>query len=242
MSKGPTRESSLSRDVYYADNYFSHTQLWSYLEQVRHIWSFKPKRTLEVGVGSGLVSAILRNAGMAVATFDINPSLRPDFLGSVQEIEATIPRGDYDLIACCEVLEHLPSGALGPAVESFARLSNNLFLTLPVRTRYFGFGGVIRLPFKVWWCSLWLPLPWPKRPLPEMHSWELGSDETTGMAAVLELLRLNYLDVETDLFRGNPHHRYFRCQNSRRISDEDLDGVSQPVRSDGGSQRESGNK
>lgn len=99
-------------------------------------------RVLEVGVGCGIFSEALANAGRQVTAVDINPA----FLANVATIEsvttylkdATLPLGleEHDLAICSEVLEHVPPDRSLDMLRSLfgaVRPGGMLVLTTPQR-------------------------------------------------------------------------------------------------------------
>jgi 2-polyprenyl-3-methyl-5-hydroxy-6-metoxy-1,4-benzoquinol methylase len=78
----------------------------SFWHQLDETLSFEPDTVLEIGPGDGLVTNQLRRAGLEVTTLDLDPALNPDVVGSASEL----PFADrsFDVVVCCEVLEHLP--------------------------------------------------------------------------------------------------------------------------------------
>ena len=210
-TRGLERERSVSRDTYLADSYFTYDQLWSFVEQLYHIQAMGPRNIVEVGVGNGFVSQFLRTMGRTVLTCDINPELKPDLLVSVTELDQHIKVGEYDLIACCEVLEHMPFEHFEDTIRRFAKLSDKLFLTLPVYGVKFGIGGFFAVRYRRRWFSWWRVSSAFKYEMPPMHFWELGSQRETRLRAITAILQRHYRDVKTDFFKLNPYHRYFRC-------------------------------
>jgi hypothetical protein len=152
-----------------------------------------------------------------VKTVDINPNLKPDIVSPLQDMGHFIKANEFDLITCCEVLEHIPFEEFETSIHQFSTLSDRLFLTLPVYGEFFGFGGFLRLPKIVRWDGFWLRLPPRSSSLAEMHYWEIDYNRTTSKREILKLLYKYYHQVETGLFKANPYHRYFRCSNSRNL-------------------------
>ncbi|MFC1791127.1 methyltransferase domain-containing protein [Gemmatimonadota bacterium] len=107
----------------------------SYWHQIDEILRLNPQNTLEVGVGSSFVSTYLKSLGLKVATYDIDPALAPDVVGSVE----TLPFQDaaFDVVAAFQVLEHLPFERLPGILREFSRVSrSHLVLSLPDRRRF----------------------------------------------------------------------------------------------------------
>lgn len=143
--RGYNREKELSRDEYFSDQYFTMQQLCSFAHQINHINSLKPKSILEIGIGNGFVSTFLKRAGYFVTTADINPNLDPEICAPIESLGEKLQQ-KYDLVVCCEVLEHMPLNLLNTNIELLSSFGRRLYLTLPSCRRIFGFGGIYRLP------------------------------------------------------------------------------------------------
>lgn len=215
--KGLEREKNLDREIYYSDNYFSYNQLWSFVEQIHHIRQFYPQRLIEIGVGNGFVSTFFRGMGVEVKTFDVNPNLMPDIVAPLQELANFVEPKEFDLISCCEVLEHMPFEEFESAIINFSSLANNLYLTLPVYGKHIGVGGLIQLPkFRRWFGAWWrLPFRWGQ--IPDMHFWEIDHEQRTSKKEVIKLLGKYYRKIEAGYFKANPYHRFFRCIDSNSL-------------------------
>jgi hypothetical protein len=144
----------------------------SYWHQIDETLAVKPETVLLVGVGSGVVCDYLRTTDVAVTTLDVVEELGPDIVADVRRI----PReaAAFDVVVCCQVLEHMPYSTVPAAVAELARVARRrVVLSLPRRGRYFELA--VRIP----------PLPRFSRSgiLPNRrrfdgdaeHRWELGS-------------------------------------------------------------------
>jgi len=115
---------------YFDISYDSKERFCSYWHQINEIISLKPKRALEIGIGNGLVARYLREKKLNVATLDIAHDLWPDVAGSVLAIP--FKNGSFDVVVCCEVLEHLPYSELSKALKEIHRVSlKYVVLSLP---------------------------------------------------------------------------------------------------------------
>jgi ubiquinone/menaquinone biosynthesis C-methylase UbiE len=122
----------------YGQSYLRNGRMFSFAHQVEEVLAFEPKRVLEVGAGPGIVTHALRSAGVEVLTLDVEPSLNPDLLGSVTAIP--LPDASFDLVVCCQVLEHLPFDQFGTALREIHRVvSRGCVLSIPDMTRQYGF-------------------------------------------------------------------------------------------------------
>ena len=81
-------------------------------------------------MGNGFVAWFLQNAGLEVTTMDIDPDLKPTIVGSVVDIP--LPDDSFDLVMCCQLLEHLPYDNFVPALLQLHRVAKkHVVLSLP---------------------------------------------------------------------------------------------------------------
>lgn len=86
---------------------------------------------LVIGVGDGVVVNVLGDFGKVVDTFDFDPELEPNIVGSVTKIDEIVKK-KYDTILCCEVLEHIPFEEFEDTIKRISRCVNSKFiLSLP---------------------------------------------------------------------------------------------------------------
>ncbi|TXS94531.1 class I SAM-dependent methyltransferase [Parahaliea aestuarii] len=207
--KGEDRERQLNLDCYFNENYFELAQLCSYAHQISDIYQTGAREILEIGVGSGLTSSFLRKSGRKVTTADINPNLSPDICAPLSELGRYVGELKYDLVVCCEVLEHMPFEQFEESVELLRSFSKNLYLTLPAYRRTLGFGGMFRfprlgmLPF-----NFHLELP-NRKPISPSHFWEVDSESFSRKSNIVGVLRKYYSTVSWARYELNPKHIKF---------------------------------
>jgi len=164
------------RPGHYGLAYDSSSRWVNYGAQVRAVLECNPPSVLEIGIGNGTVSAVLRSRGVSVTTLDIDPSLNPDIVGSVHELGRHVPPKSFDVVPCAEVLEHLPFQLLPQCAEQLARVAvGRVVIGLPCFPRPgWGVGLDLHIP-KVGLRRLTAfvsPLPrWRKRDAE--HYWEV---------------------------------------------------------------------
>ncbi|MDB9494337.1 methyltransferase domain-containing protein [Spirulina major CS-329] len=209
--RGEDREKSLSKSVYFSDSYFSLRQLFSLAQQIHEIHSMKPQSILEVGIGNGFVSTFFRQAGYTITTADINPSLEPDICAPLDEIHNFLGGQTFNLVVCCEVLEHMPLERLENNIKYLKSLGQKLFLTLPNYKRTFGLYGFLRLPKNSAYplrMSFNVDLP---KQIGSAHFWEVGSCHQSSRQEIINLLKEHYDYVDSGYMLMNPYHIYFKA-------------------------------
>jgi len=160
---------------------------------------------LEVGVGMGLASWILRRWGYGVETLDLDPALAPTCAGDVM----SMPFGteSFDTILIAEVLEHLPYAKLGPALAELRRVTRkHVVVTLPCPLVGFSLGlnicgpepRFLSLGFRQW-----------TRPVFDgQHYWELGRRGYPKWRIRKLMFEAGY-DIEREFRSGFSLYNYF---------------------------------
>jgi ubiquinone/menaquinone biosynthesis C-methylase UbiE len=118
---------------YFRHTYDSKGRFISYWHQIDEAVSLTSKHFLEVGIGNGFVSKYLKGRGIDVKTLDIDYRLLPDIVGSV--LAMPFSNETFDVVSCCEVLEHLPYSEFKNALTELARVSQKfVIISLPDTT------------------------------------------------------------------------------------------------------------
>ena len=117
--------------IYQFGKYVTKKRWISFFHQIDEISTLEPDSVLEIGVGSGILGAILKNTfGIQYESLDVNRELKPDYVGSVQKLP--FPDRHFDVIACFQVLEHLPYEVFEQALSELFRVSKKaVILSLP---------------------------------------------------------------------------------------------------------------
>ena len=105
----------------------------SYYYQLKEVMASDGKDVLLIGVGDGIVSDLLTKFGCNVTTFDFDEKLNPDVVGSVTSIDEILDN-KYDVIICCQVLEHIPFDMFAKTVERISKCvkdDGEVILSLP---------------------------------------------------------------------------------------------------------------
>jgi SAM-dependent methyltransferase len=172
----------------------------SYWHQLREVLALQPKSVLEVGVGTGINSLLLRQLGCETATLDIDPALKPTHVGSV----TAIPLADasYDVVAAFQVLEHLPYERFEACLAGLARRAAPwCLISLP----YFGLHFRLSLSFAGLRLSRGFSIPAPVRwKFNGEHYWELGWEHSP--RAVTRTMAKYFEVVSRGFVPENPYH------------------------------------
>lgn len=210
--KGRTRERELDITSYYSDEYFSLPVLFSHVQQIKTIYDLKPRSVLEIGIGNGFVSSFLKRSGMKVLTCDINPDLQPDICAPLDELPKLIDQ-KFDLVVCCEVLEHLPLSELDECLDVMRSLGERLFMTLPNIYGTIGFGAFVRLPrIGRYLVDAHLNLPYKHKLERSAHYWEVGYSRECSRKNIVKRLNNRYPHVKSSRMALNPYHYSFVAQ------------------------------
>ncbi|MBM3138611.1 MAG: class I SAM-dependent methyltransferase [Chloroflexi bacterium] len=179
-----TLEPQVTKAHYSFQEYSSERKYINYYHQVKNasdlILHSQSKRILVAGKGDGVVPKILEahnnihSLGLTIHTFDFAQDLSPDYLGDLTEIDKVVSN-DYDLVLCCQVLEHLPFEGALMAVAAMSRITRYLIISLPYKA--LTFRGSLKVPVlpEFEFC---LRIPLVKRGegmIDERHYWELGA-------------------------------------------------------------------
>ena len=160
-------------DHYFSKSYDTKERFISYWHQIDEILKLNIFKCLDVGIGNGFVSKYLITRGINVITLDNNPNLNSNTIGSVLSIPFL--NRSFDVVSCCQVLEHLPYQYFSKSLKELYRVSRRyVILSLPDHTPVYRFN--IELP-KVKAIKKLIPHPFPKISHHEfdgVHHWIIG--------------------------------------------------------------------
>lgn len=209
LARGESREKSLAREEYFNAGYFAQPQLFSLVQQVHDIHSLHPTSILEIGLGNGFVSSFLQRAGFEVVTADINPALEPDICASLSELPQHLNGRRFDLVVCCEVLEHMPFEQFEANIKTMRSIGDRLYMTLPNYKRAFGIGGLFRLPRIPHNAFGWYFTYRQNRKLTDQHFWEIDYSSECRLQNIVSILKHEYSSVRTERYALNAYHQAF---------------------------------
>jgi 16S rRNA A1518/A1519 N6-dimethyltransferase RsmA/KsgA/DIM1 with predicted DNA glycosylase/AP lyase activity len=68
----------VSKNTYFGLDYLTRSRFGSYYHQLSEILRCQRESVLEIGIGNGLISFMLRKTGPELTTLDFDESLKPD--------------------------------------------------------------------------------------------------------------------------------------------------------------------
>lgn len=156
--------------AYWGLNYLTPERMAAYHYQYAEIVRLPSQRVLEIGIGNGLLSYLLRASGREVTTLDYDEALEPDLVASVVNLPCL--EASVDVVACFEVLEHLPFDQFERGLQEIRRVTQRYaVIGLPDVRRAFQVHVPFLLQKKLVEIPLWL---YSKYPVNDQHYWEVN--------------------------------------------------------------------
>ncbi len=203
---------------YFSSGYDDKTRFVSYFHQSIELINLHPKSILEIGTGNKMVYRYLKERNWNITSIDIDMALEPDVVGSVTEL----PFEDcsYDVVACYEVLEHLPFDQIDVALSEIYRVSSRavvisipdqrpvfrIFAHSPSRTlirRLVPVPGFLRW---LWKSPSAVVDPSDHR---TYHHWEIGAPGYTLSKLTDKLIATGFTISKQYRLFENPYHHFF---------------------------------
>jgi len=200
---------------YFSKSYDSKERFISYWHQINEIIKLNPKRVLEIGIGNGFVSKYLKERGINIITLDIDCRLQPDVVGSVTNIPFTDK--SFDVVACYEVLEHLPYENFHTSLCEIFRVSSSYaIISLPDVSRVYRID--VQIP-KIGEIKRLFYLPRRKMPVHNFdgeHYWEMGKFGYPLKKIIEDIQRAGFEVKKTYRVFEFPYHRFFVLRKLKR--------------------------
>ena len=198
-----------SKAHYRKVTYWSHLRIHGYANQLRELYVAEADTVLEVGMADGYMSTVVpRFTRHRLVSVDLDPALGPDVAGSV----VSLPFGTnaFDVVVCCQVLEHLPFESFGPAVRELGRVARRLvFLSVPDVRMYLALR--LRVPKLGWRTLAWSPERYHLGPyrFDGEHHWEIGYRGTRFRDVRRTLERSGVRVIRSYRIPDLPYHCFF---------------------------------
>lgn len=202
------------RENHYFNKSYLNLDRWvSYFYQIESIKNVcvlhlkKKLRILEIGVGDGLVSSILRKNGHNTLTLDFDETLQPDIVSSLPNPNLK-GVASFDCVLCCEVLEHLKYDDAIRSLEFLTPKTKYFVISIPHKSFYLSFSLKMSLIRRM---SLLLTFPtnFIAHKFNGEHYWELGSKDYSTDRFVSDCLNINLKCVDDFRVGYYPYHHFF---------------------------------
>lgn len=208
QSKGKSQTIQVEPDTYFSQDYDSKGRFCSYWHQIQESISLKPEKMLEIGIGNGFVSKYLQERGLDIVTLDIDRRLKPGIIGTI--LDLPFANESFDVVVCCEVIEHLPFGDLNKAFSEIFRVSNS-FAVLSTRdvSRVYHFNVGVPLIGEI---KRLIPLPNLRKPTHNFdgqHYWEIGKAGYPLKRVMAEMQNVGFQVVRTYRVFEKYQHGFF---------------------------------
>jgi len=201
----------VGEDFYDFENYVTFQRWSSYWHQVAATLRYRPKSVLEIGMGLGVTTQILKRAGIEVTTFDFDPSLKPDIVGDVRKLDRLVAPKSVDLVCAFQVLEHIPFEDFDAAIDALTRVARrNILISLPQWGRPLEFRArllkdriAVKFARRIYRQKDWK--------FDGQHYWELGAKGFSPERICQSLSRKTRV-LRNYVCEDNSYHYFFECE------------------------------
>jgi 2-polyprenyl-3-methyl-5-hydroxy-6-metoxy-1,4-benzoquinol methylase len=198
-------------------NFQTYTDLprWtSYWHQITETLALSPKTVLVIGVGDNIVGKLLSEQGVQIYTFDFDKNLHPDYEGNVAEIDAVLRDKQFDVILCCQVLEHLPYDKFENILQQLARHAGSVIISLPYSAMKYKFE--VKLPLvKTLKIAVYVHKFFKQYKFDGQHYWEVGTRGHT-KRSVLKSMGKFFTVAKWYVAIYNTYHLFFILRTLKR--------------------------
>lgn len=198
------------KENHYDFNKYVNKKRWnSYYQQIKETLNLYPQKVLLIGIGDGLVADLLKKQGVEVYTMDYDSSLNADYTIDITKIDEL--NNSFDVIICCQVLEHLPFSKFKSTIDKLLKISSNLVLSLPIQHNRML--SVFKLQ-KLFWGEIRFSIPkgFKEFKFDGQHYWELNT-KGYSKKSVQKILQGNYNVLKSYTLTENTYHHFFVIQN-----------------------------
>lgn len=191
---------------HYARTTYDTKARWaSYWHQADEVMRTRPSSCLEIGGGNGTIRRYLEAQGLPVVSVDIDSALGPDRVGDIRHLPCV--DGEFDVVLCAEVLEHLPFPDVPQALREIARVTRRwAIVSVPHTGR--GFELSFRIP-PLRRVSFYGKLPGRRDfSFDGQHYWEVGAKNFSA-AKVRDTFSAPFTIVRDFIVVENLYHHFY---------------------------------
>lgn len=144
MKKNENLSIQVEKEHYDFNKYVDIPRWNSYYYQINEVAKCKWETVLLIWVWDQIVVDVLKKIWKEVTTFDFDKNLNPDIVWDVTKIDEIVTK-KYDIVVCCQVLEHIPFEMFEPTIKRISNIVNERF--------------ILSLPNKNIWLKFWFFCP-----------------------------------------------------------------------------------
>ncbi len=200
-------------DNYYL-NYDTKGRFCSYWHQIQEITKYEPSSILEIGIGNGFVSEYLLKRSFNIITLDLDDRLNPNVVSTV--LNLPFSEATFDVVACFELLEHLPFEDFEKAIKEMSNVSAS-FVLLSIPDATMAYRICLQMP-KIGEFKTLLRIPALRKPahaFDGQHYWEIGKAGYS-LKKILAVFASAGLSLRrTYRVFEFPYHRFFLLEKNR---------------------------
>lgn len=198
---------NLKKNKYYNFEYEPFPRWCSYWYQIHETLSLAPKNVIEIGIGNSVVSKYIKDKGVSVTTLDIDKSLEPDIVASVDDIP--LKDNSYEVVLAAEILEHLCFENFSKSMHEIHRITKRYaIISLPHHGS--SIVGVFKIPLIRWLrFSFKLPNFLSKENKNEDHRWEIGRKGYSISRVKRIMSETGFSIVRDYIIPEYPYHHFF---------------------------------
>lgn len=210
-------EVQVSKEHYDFNKYVDEKRWNSYYYQINEAINSKGNDILIIGKGDGIVPSVIKLFNKNVTTFDFDENLKPDIVGSVTEIDKILKK-KYDVIICCQVLEHIPFEQFENILKKIKNCyKEKIILSLPNCNTWLKIN--LKIPkIKEW--KLQVPIKKIKKPKWDInkqgngeHYWEIDADGYD--KSKIETILKKYFNMQFFIPNDNNYHMFYILTNKK---------------------------
>lgn len=176
-----------------------------YWHQIYEVLHLAPRNVLEVGCANKVVTSFIKNHNIDIETFDIDPDLKPDYLGSVTEIDKIVKKR-YSVVLLGEILEHIEYADFLGVLKKLHKIADALVVTLPYPGHVFKFS--FKIPFlKEVTSLLKIPKFYAVHRFDGEHYWEIGKRGFTRQKVLKDIQQTKWKILKRYTVKHSPGHK-----------------------------------
>lgn len=208
-------ETDKEKNFYLNKNYTTKDRWNNYWYQIDAVRTFKGvDSVLEVGPGGKMVADFLAKLGFSVKTLDVNESVDPDYVASVDNMP--LENKSFDVVLAAEILEHLPFDKFDKALAEMKRVARmGVVISLPHSGYTFSFS--FKIPLLKWKFKIAkIPHFWRTKTSMSDHYWEVGLKNYPFRKIESRIKKSGFKIIKKHIGHDDPAHVFFVLEHGKQ--------------------------